>query len=130
MIVARHEVPAPQGLQDSAQGFNPGNPQNKRFALKGARDAVPDEARTYCRAKVSGYNWDAATIGSSDIPLRLVRTFDLAPPSGRVAVGGRFPGLKPWAESSSPFGAKTNLTKPQISPITQIGGMMPGLGRS
>jgi hypothetical protein len=25
--------PAPQGLQDSAQGFNPGNPQNKRFAL-------------------------------------------------------------------------------------------------
>ena len=27
--------PAPQGLQDSAQGFNPGNPQNKRFALKG-----------------------------------------------------------------------------------------------
>jgi hypothetical protein len=25
--------PAPQGLQDSAQSFNPGNPQNKRFAL-------------------------------------------------------------------------------------------------
>jgi|ERR1700722_8653343 hypothetical protein len=26
--------PAPQGLQDSAQGFNPGKPHNKRFALK------------------------------------------------------------------------------------------------
>ena len=27
--------PAPQGLRNSAQGFNPGKPQNKRFALKG-----------------------------------------------------------------------------------------------
>jgi hypothetical protein len=27
--------PAPKGLQNSAKGFNPGNPQNKRFALKG-----------------------------------------------------------------------------------------------
>jgi hypothetical protein len=26
---------APKGLEDSAQGFNPGNAQNKRFALKG-----------------------------------------------------------------------------------------------
>src|ERR1700694_413861 len=26
--------PAPQGLQDSAQGFNPGKPHNKWFALK------------------------------------------------------------------------------------------------
>ncbi len=35
--------PAPQGLQDSAQGFNLGNPQNKRFALKGREMRVPDE---------------------------------------------------------------------------------------
>jgi hypothetical protein len=27
--------PAPKGLEDSAQGFNPGNLQKKRFALKG-----------------------------------------------------------------------------------------------
>ena len=46
------------------------------------------------------YNW---TIGPR---FRLVRTFDLAPPSGRVALGGRFPGLKPWAEFCSPFGAQ------------------------
>jgi hypothetical protein len=26
---------APDGLQDSAQGFNPGDPSLKRFALKG-----------------------------------------------------------------------------------------------
>src|ERR1700734_720747 len=26
-------------------------------------------------------------------------------PSGRVALVGQFPGLKPWAEPSSPFGA-------------------------
>jgi hypothetical protein len=60
MIVARHEVPpegpAPQELQDS--GFNLGNPQNKRFALKGRERRVPEEARTYCRAKVRLRNWD------------------------------------------------------------------------
>ncbi|MEA3144892.1 MAG: hypothetical protein QOI53_304 [Verrucomicrobiota bacterium] len=71
--------PAPQGLQNSAQGFNPGNPQNKRFALtrrylvapcwkntrsaglevlKGRERRVPEEARTYCRAKVRLRNWD------------------------------------------------------------------------
>jgi hypothetical protein len=27
--------PAPKGLEDSAQGFNPGNPPPKRCALKG-----------------------------------------------------------------------------------------------
>jgi hypothetical protein len=27
-------APKPKGLYDSAQGFNPGKPQNKRFALK------------------------------------------------------------------------------------------------
>jgi hypothetical protein len=32
------EVFAPKGLEDSAQGFNPGDPQNKRFALKGRQD--------------------------------------------------------------------------------------------
>jgi hypothetical protein len=50
----------------------------------------------HCRAKVGNgdffYNW---TIGAR---FRLVRTFDLAPPSGRAGLGGRFPGLKPWAE--------------------------------
>ncbi len=37
------QEPAPQGLQNSAQGFNPGNPQNKRFALKGREMRVPGE---------------------------------------------------------------------------------------
>jgi hypothetical protein len=35
---ARREVFAPKGLEDSAQGFNPGDPHNKRFALKGRQD--------------------------------------------------------------------------------------------
>ncbi len=38
-----------KGLQKSAQGFNPGNPQNKRFALKvkgPSEMRVPDEACT------------------------------------------------------------------------------------
>jgi len=46
---------------------------------------------------------DRWTIGQL---LCLVRTFDLAPLQGAPLWGGRFPGLKSWAESSSPFGAQ------------------------
>jgi hypothetical protein len=51
---------APQRLQNSAQGFNPGNRQNKRFALKlkGREMRVLGEARTYCHPKVRVRNWD------------------------------------------------------------------------
>ena len=74
--------PAPQGLQNSAQGFNPGNPQNKRFALKlkGREMRVPDQACTYCRAK------SESQLGRAQLDhpphFRLVRTFDLAPLQG------------------------------------------------
>src|ERR1700676_3384369 len=54
------------------------------------------------------YNW---TIGPR---FRLVRTFDLAPPSGRVALGGRFPGLKPGLSSVAPAGHKTKALSPRI----------------
>ncbi len=74
--------PAPQGRQNSAQGFNPGNPHNKRFALmKGREMWVPDKLAPIATQK-SGcaigtfYNW---TIG---LRFRLVRTFDLAPFQG------------------------------------------------
>jgi hypothetical protein len=41
-IAARHELPAPKGrapkgLEDLAQGFNPGNRHPKRFALMKGR---------------------------------------------------------------------------------------------
>jgi hypothetical protein len=36
---------------------------------------------------------------------RAVSTFDLPPLQG-ASLRGRVPGLKPWAEPSSPFGAK------------------------
>jgi hypothetical protein len=119
--------PAPQGLQDSAQSFNPGNPHNKRFALirryivapcwkntrsaglevlKGREMRVPDEGAPVAaqRSECAIGTCDNWTVGPR---FRLVRTFDLAPPSGRVALGGRFPGLKPWAEFCSPFRAQT-----------------------
>jgi hypothetical protein len=84
------------------------------FALKGREMRVPDETRTYCRTKESAhwacYHW---TIG---LRLHLVRTFDLAPPSGRVARGGRLPGLKPWTEPCSPIGAQNNVLSPRIVP--------------
>jgi hypothetical protein len=82
----RPEGPAPKGLEDSAQGFNPGNQPIKRFALKGREERA---IKTY-------YN---DTLLSC-----VVSTFDLPPLQG-VSLGGRFPGLKPWAESYSPFGA-------------------------
>ena len=44
-------------------------------------------------------NW---TIGPY---FRIVRTFDLAPFQGASFWGALFPGLKPWAEFCSPFGA-------------------------
>jgi hypothetical protein len=39
-------------LQGSAQGFNPGNPQNNEFALKLKGERLSGEPRTYCRLKV------------------------------------------------------------------------------
>jgi hypothetical protein len=98
MIVARHEVPsegpAPQGLQDSAQGFNrvstlgtqtngsPGRGERGGYQMKLAPIAL--QKSEY--AIGTCYNW---TIGPR---FRLVRTFDLAPPSGRAAPGGRSEG--------------------------------------
>src|SRR6202043_769755 len=85
--------PAAAGLQKSAQGFNPGNPQNKRFALKlkGREMRAPDEARTYCRAKIRVRNWDLRqlTIG---LRFRLLGRSDIrsgapsAPPTRRTGV--------------------------------------------
>jgi hypothetical protein len=40
------ESDATKGLKDSAQGFNPGNPSQNRFALKGREMRPPDESRT------------------------------------------------------------------------------------
>ncbi len=37
---SRREVSAPKGLEDSAQGFNPGNRRPERFALKGRQTKV------------------------------------------------------------------------------------------
>ncbi len=45
---------------------------------------------------------------------RFVRTFDLAPPSGHVALGTRFPGMKPWAEFRSPCGAQKQRPQPKV----------------
>ena len=98
------EAPAPQGVQNSAQGFNPGNPQNKRFALKlkGREMRVPDEAMKL--APVAAQKSECA-IGACDNwttepTSALLGRSIWSPPSasGRVALGGRFPGLKPWAE--------------------------------
>jgi hypothetical protein len=45
--------------------------------------------------------------------------------SGRVALGGRFPGLKPGAESCSPFGPKNEGLSPKIVADSPLGANHP-----
>ena len=73
--------PAPQGQQNSAQGFNPGKPSNKQCALKGRKVRVPDEAHTYGPARVRAQDWDLLQLDIGPL-VRLVRTFDPAPLQG------------------------------------------------
>jgi hypothetical protein len=82
-----------------------------------AEDPLLDsEFSTVSRA----YNWDVPQLDHRT-PLPLVRTFDLAPLSGRVALGGRFPGLKPWAEFCSPCGAQNKGLSPMIVAYSPFG---------
>ena len=56
----------------------------------------------------------AVALGSA---FHLVRMFDLAPPSGRVALSERFPRLELWAELCSPFvGAQNKGLSPRLWP--------------
>jgi hypothetical protein len=91
-------------LQGSAQGFNPGNPQNNEFALKlKGREAdliklAPIAAQNLECAIETCYNWTY---------FRVVSTFDLPPLQLQgESLWWRFPGSKPWVESSSPFAAR------------------------
>ena len=88
--------------------------------LKGREMRVPDEARTCCRAKVRVRSWNVRQLDHRT-RFRLVRTFDLAPPSERVALGAGFPGLKPWAEFCSPFGAQNEGLNPRIVAYSSFG---------
>jgi hypothetical protein len=72
---------APKGLQDSTQGFNPGNHQNKWFALKGREMRLRDNSRTHCGKKSQGAI-ETCYSCPLDAYFHLVRTFDLAPFQG------------------------------------------------
>jgi hypothetical protein len=74
------------GLRTQPRVSTLGTNQIKRFALKGERsEQMRHITMTPC--------------------VRVVSTFDLPPLQG-ASLGGRFPGLKPWVESYSPFGAE------------------------
>jgi len=102
---------APKVATGLSPGFQPWNPQNNEFGLKG-READLISSHPLLRQKLECaiemcYNW---TIGPT-FPL-LVRSI-CRPFSFRANRSGwRFPGLKPWAglkpraEFSSPFGAR------------------------
>ncbi len=69
----------PEGAEEFSPGFQPWEPSSSRFALKGREI-------------------------DSRLILRL--TPSILSPFRAIRRGVRFPGLKPWAEFSSPFGAK------------------------
>ena len=52
----RPEGPAPKGLKNSAQGFNPGNAQNEWFALKGQMNFASIVAQKGDCRNCEGYN--------------------------------------------------------------------------
>src|ERR1700736_5948931 len=109
-----------RGLQNSAQGFNPGNPQNKRFALKlkGREMRVPDEAMKLApvAAQKSECAIEACDNWTTEPTSALLGRSIWSPPSasGRLALGGRFPGLKPWAEFCSRCRAQNKGLSPRI----------------
>jgi hypothetical protein len=75
---------APKGQQDSAQGFNPGYGILKRCALKGHKRRLGEfNGRLQSAARTHS----GATFRAHPITLR-------------------YPGLKPWAKSLYPCGAK------------------------
>ena len=80
--------PKAKGLDSAAQGFNPGDPQNKWFALKGRQDTT-DEFRIHRSPNESG-QLPGATIG---IHFRIVSQFDLALIQG-ASLGLPVPGVK------------------------------------
>ena len=79
----------PKGLEDLARGFNPGFGIQKSSALKAApgRDVVSPARVPNPAAQPSGATFRAHPIHLNN------------------------PGLKPWAESSSPFGTKNSEVK-------------------
>jgi hypothetical protein len=72
------ESDAPKGLKNSAQGFNPGNPSQNRFALKGREMRPPDESRTI----LPRHSQSKLAVRRLGLYFHLVRRFDLAPIQG------------------------------------------------
>ena len=71
------EITAPKRLQVSAQGFNPGNPQNKRFGPEEARDYQANPAPI--AASKSECAIETAAIGSY---FNVADMFDVPPLQG------------------------------------------------
>jgi hypothetical protein len=95
----------PEGATGLSPGFQPWEPQKKLLR--------PEGATGYQMSLVSivAQN-ESARLQSAPIGpyFRVVSKFDLAPLQGASLMGGRFPGLKPWAKSCCPFGAGPSLT--------------------
>jgi hypothetical protein len=105
------QIFTPKGFQDSAQGFNPGNlsPRGTR-PESGARSSLLTTRR------------------ESAIVLGLRRWIHpkTSRPFRANCLIGWFPGLTPWAEPSSPFGAKNaglNLSRFAFATPMRVAGV-------
>jgi hypothetical protein len=123
----RLEASAPKGLEDSAQGFNPGKPrvstlgtnQPERRALKGRQIERTSNVKASSNCSTSQLRILIFAAIVSGHPLA---------PSGRTRLFWGFPGLKPRAESCSPFGAKSPIILLIFAPFSP--GFDAPLGRS
>ena len=90
MARSARAAPEAEGAPELSPAFNLGNPQNKRFALmKGARDAVPDEAGHLLPPKSQSAQLGPATIwaiGLASVWLgrSIWRPFSTSNPADRV----------------------------------------------
>jgi len=111
---------APEGLEILAQGFNPGNRPPGKRALKG-RQIRPIKKQTrrtyYIRPAIAQLCAGAHYFSQREYlyltntlflcgALGAHRTHPISRPFRANRFIGCFPGLKPWAESYSPCGAK------------------------
>jgi hypothetical protein len=101
---------APKGPQSSAQSFNPGTDHPERRAPKGRQIESTNNAEV---GHMAAPRICASHLRNDGCEIHQFIWYSVAL-SGRVALGGRSPGLKPWAEFRSPFGAQNKGFSPRI----------------
>jgi hypothetical protein len=101
---------APKGLQHSAQGFNPGNPQTKRFALKGREMRYQTKLAPIAAQKSESTQLGRVTIGPPDPASTLLGHSIWRPVQGPSLLVGDSQGWNPGLSPAALRGTKTRAS--------------------